>query len=310
MTEKQNLPKSNYRAGFLGLIGQPNAGKSTLMNKLVSEKVSIVTSKPQTTRRRIMGIYNDPNGQIVFVDAPGIIKATSGLNHFLQKEAEDVIKNSDALLAVLSVDEESVEANQEIIDLVKKSRKPWLALINKSDLSDKVHRVSILKEMIKQNGGESLSWSDKTMVNEDKEILISKCISLLPESPAPLFEVDMYTTESVKALCEEVVREKCFQVLTHEIPYQIAVRTRQFDEEAKPCPKIYMDILVNKESQKPILIGKGAANIKKIGELSRAEIQKIMNVDKVFLDLKVVVAENWFEKPKTMKDLKYVIKEE
>ena len=121
----------NFKAGFLGLIGQPNAGKSSLLNFLVKEKVSIVTSKPQTTRRRIMGVWTADEGQIVFVDAPGLVKSTSGLNNFLEKEAHDVIRSSDAVVAVLSLDEATAERNEEILDLVTKSHKPWLGIVTK-----------------------------------------------------------------------------------------------------------------------------------------------------------------------------------
>ena len=114
---------STYKSGFLGLIGQPNAGKSSLLNFLVKEKVSIVTNKPQTTRRRIIGLHTTEHGQIVFVDAPGMVKSTSGLNSFLEKEAHDVIKSSDALVAVLSLNEDTAERNQEIVELAKNSKK-------------------------------------------------------------------------------------------------------------------------------------------------------------------------------------------
>lgn len=135
-----------YKAGFLGLIGQPNAGKSTLMNYLVDEKVSIVSAKPQTTRRRILGMWSSDQGQIVFVDAPGIIKADEGLNGFLAREAQDVIDNSDALLAIISVDTDKAEQAEQVIDLVSKSGKPWVAVITKVDLEEKAHRVMILKK--------------------------------------------------------------------------------------------------------------------------------------------------------------------
>lgn len=307
---QDNKTQKSYRAGFLGLIGQPNAGKSTLMNLLVDEKVSIVTSKPQTTRRRVIGLHNTSDGQIVFVDAPGVIKATSGLNNFLQKEAEDVIKSSDALLAILSIDEDKIESLEQILEMVKACKKPWLAVITKIDIAEKAHRIPILTELVRKNGGEYVLLSSKEINADTQKELLKKALALLPESAAPLYDTELYTTETVKALSEEIVREKCFEILKQEIPYQVAVQVRKFDEDAKPCPKIYMDIIVAKESQKPIIIGKGAANIKKIGELSRPEIQKVMGVDKVFLDLNVTVVENWFEKNKLMKELKYVIDSE
>lgn len=305
---KNELEKAkNYRAGFVGLIGQPNAGKSSLMNFLVKEKVSIVTAKPQTTRRRIMGLFSSSQGQIVFVDAPGLVKSTSGLNLFLQKEAEDVIKNSDVILAVLSIDESDIARNQEIIDLVKSSKKPWLGIITKTDLKEKSHRVLMLKDLVESYGVPCLQVSNTKDKAEDREAILVEILNQLPLSEAPLYDDELFTTESVRNLAEEIVREKCFEVLTHEIPYSLAVQTRKFDENAKPCPKIYIDILVSKDSHKPIVVGKSAAVIKKIGELSRKEIQKMMDVSKVYLELNVVVKENWFEQKNLMKELNYVV---
>jgi len=302
--------KKNYRAGYLGLIGQPNAGKSSLLNFLISEKVSIVTNKPQTTRRRVMGLHSTDGGQIVFVDAPGLIKSTSGLNSFLQKEAEEVIQSSDALVAVLSIDESDAVRNEEIIELVTRSKKPWIGVITKTDISDKGHRVLILKDMIELKGAKALQISNTNADDTERQALLLEMMRILPQADQPLFDTELYTTESMRNLAEEIIREKCFEILNFEIPYQLAVQTRKFDEEAKPCPKLFIDILVARDSHKPIVVGKSGANIKKIGEESRKEIQKMMGVDKVYLELNVVVKDNWYENKTTMKELKYVTKSE
>ena len=301
--------KAPYRAGYLGLIGQPNAGKSSLLNFLVKEKVSIVTAKPQTTRRRITGLHTTNAGQIVFIDAPGLVKSTSGLNNFLEKEAHDVIKSSDAIIAVLSVDESAAERNEEIIHLVAKSRKPWMAVITKIDLKETSHRVAIIRGLVEKNGGKALTVSNKKHNEEDRQILLAEMVKILPESEKPLFDPELYTTENVRDLVEEIIREKCFEVLNHEIPYQLAVQIRKFDEDAKPCPKIYADIMVGKDSHKPIIVGKGASVIKEIGQLSRKEIESMMG-EKIYLELNVTVKENWFENKQTLKELKYVIDSE
>jgi len=303
------MQNKNYKAGFLGLIGQPNAGKSSLLNFLVKEKVSIVTSKPQTTRRRIIGVWTADEGQIVFVDAPGVVKSTSGLNSFLEKEARDVIKDSDALLAVLSIDEDTAERNKEILDMVTESKKPWMGIITKVDLKDFEHRVLILKALIEERGGKALTVSNKKDGQEDREALLLEMLQILPDSQAPLYDEDMFTTENVRDLAEEIIREKCFEALSHEVPYQMAIQIRKFDEEAKPCPKIYVDVIVNKESHKPMVIGKGAETIKKIGQNSRKEIEALMG-EKIYLDLNVTVKENWFENKQMLKELKYVVDSE
>lgn len=293
-----------YRTGFLGLIGQPNAGKSSLLNFLVDEKVSIVTSKPQTTRRRVMGLWSTDEGQIVFIDAPGLVEAEKGLNGFLQQEAYDVIQSSDALLAIISVDEKKKEDAEKVIEMVSKSGKPWMGLITKTDLKDHAHRVMILKAFIESKGAKAFQVSVKEDTKEDRENILIEALSLLPESPQPLYDSELFTTETVRDLACEIIREKCFEHLTQEVPYNIAVRITQFDEEATPCPKIFADILVSRESYKPIVIGKGGANIKNIGMDARKEIEKMMD-SKVYLELKVQLREDWTDNKRLMKELGY-----
>jgi GTPase len=296
----------SYRSGFVGLIGQPNAGKSTLMNYLIEQKVSIVTTKPQTTRRRVLGIQNTENAQIVFVDAPGLVKAEKGLNAFLEKEAYDVVKESDVIVAVLSIDEKGSDSILKVLDIVKTSKKPWLGLITKTDVADKAHRILIIKEMVELAGGKCIQVSCLKDGKEGRELVLSAIEALLPESAGPLYDNDLYTTENVRDLAAEIIREKCFENLTQELPYQLAVQIRKFDENAKPCPHIYADVIVSKESHKPIVVGKKAAVIKKIGQESRLEIEKMMG-EKIFLELNVVVREDWFEKSQYMKELGYII---
>ncbi len=300
---------SEYRAGFIGLIGQPNAGKSTLMNFLVNQKVSIVTAKPQTTRRRVLGIWSAVPGQIVFVDSPGIIQADRGLNGFLAQEAEDVMRQSDALWAIVSVDEQKAEDAQQVIDLVSSQKKPWIGLITKTDLKEKEHRVLILSDLIKKKGGKSFALSsvkkseDNTILRED---LLSEGLSLLPESPAPLYDIELFTPENTRTLASEIVREKCFEFLHHELPYSLAVRVLTFDEVSRSVPHLAIEILVSKESHKGMVIGKEGTALKKIGSEARKEIEKIMG-EKIFLDLKVSCREDWFSNQRLMKELGYVV---
>jgi GTP-binding protein Era len=303
----------SYRAGFLGLIGQPNAGKSTLMNFLVSEKVSIVSAKPQTTRRRIVGMWSTDAGQIVFVDAPGVVNADKGLNGFLAQEAEDVIRSSDALLAIISVDEQKPEDAEKVIEMVSRSGKPWIAVITKTDIVEKAHRLMILKKMIEDKNGKVLSVSVKDLntdkeAEEDREAMLIEFLSLLPASPAPLYDVELFTNENVREMVSEIVREKCFELLHQEVPYSLAVRILKFDEEGV-MPKIYAEIMVHKESHKAIVIGQGASMIKQIGIEARKEIEKVVD-GKVFLDLKVQCKPEWFENKRVMKELGYVARNE
>ncbi|MGZ3692016.1 MAG: GTPase Era [Pseudobdellovibrio sp.] len=295
-----------YRAGFIGLIGQPNAGKSTLMNYLIEQKVSIVTAKPQTTRRRILGIQNVDNAQMIFVDAPGLVKAEKGLNAFLEKEAQEVIKESDALLAVLSIDETAAESVEKVLTMVKNSKKPWMGIITKTDVQDKAHRILIVKAMVEELGAKCLQVSCLKDGEEGRQAILHELVNLLPEAAAPLYEDDLYTTENMRALVSEIVREKCFENLSHELPYQLAAQVRKFDENAKPCPHIYVDVIVGKESHKPIVVGQKAQVIKKISQDSRLEVEKMMG-QKVFLELNVIVKENWFDQHQFMKELGYIV---
>lgn len=297
----------SYKAGFLGLIGQPNAGKSTLMNYLVSEKVSIVTEKPQTTRRRVLGVWSTEAGQIVFVDAPGIINADKGLNSFLAQEAQDVINSSDAVLAVLSVDEKDPEDAEKVLKMVSTSGKPWAGVITKSDIEEKQHRIMILKRMIEDAGGKAFQVSAKDMDAdpENRDALLREFLSLLPDSPAPLYDVELFTPHQTRDLVAEIIREKCFEFVHQEIPFSMAVRILKYDESATPCPKIYAEIMVAKENHKAIVIGKGAENIKNIGMNARKEIEKLLG-EKVFLDLKVNFKQDWFNNKRIMQELGYV----
>jgi GTP-binding protein Era len=276
------------------------------MNYLIEQKVSIVTSKPQTTRRRILGIHNTDNAQIIFVDAPGLVKAEKGLNAFLEKEALEVIKESDALIAVLSIDEKDSDAIEKVLNLVKNAKKPWVGVITKTDVGDKAHRILIVKSMVENLGAKCLQVSCKKDGPEGREQLLKEIEALLPAAEAPLYDDDLYTTENMRQLVSEIVREKCFENLSHELPYQLAVQVRKFDEEAKPCPHIYVDVVVAKESHKPIVVGKKASIIKKISQESRAEVEKLMD-QKIFLELNVIVKENWFDHDRFMKEMGYKV---
>ena len=300
----------SYHAGFVGLIGQPNAGKSTLLNMFVQEKVSIVTDKPQTTRRRVLGVVSEDAGQVVFVDAPGVLKAKTGLNHFLQQEALDVIENSDALIAVLSLDEKTPEALITILEMVKESRKPSIVVITKTDLVDKAHRLVKIHEMAEKLLPEAKRFELSSKWGADlkplRKEIISALISMLPESQQPLYDIELFTPHTMRELVAELVREQCFEELHSEIPYSLAVRLLKYDESRPNLPQIYAEIVVARESHKPILVGKSGATIKKIGEKSRQKIEKIVG-GQVYLNLNVVVREDWANNVGVMKDLGYVV---
>lgn len=300
------MSHGGYKAGFIGLIGLPNSGKSTLMNSLVGEKVSIVSSKPQTTRRRMLGVVTRPNFQAVIVDAPGVVPSKKGLHEFLHQEAIDVIKNSDALICVLNIDEKKPEKLMEMVKLVEDSGKPWLAVIHKTDLPF-LHRPQILRSDLEAKGVTVVSGSSKTkeLQGEMIEKIMLSLPDLLPPNEGPLYLDDLYTPSTVRELSVEVIREKCFELIHQEIPFGMAVRLLMFDESSPKITKVYCEILVSKENHISIVVGKKAATIKEIGMKARKEIEKLTG-NKVFLDLKVSAYRNWDKNAMVMKELGYV----
>lgn len=297
----------SYRAGFVGLIGLPNAGKSSCLNQFVESQVSIVTAKPQTTRRRILGIVSKDEGQIVFVDAPGVLRNQKGLNRFLEEEALGVIQDSDVLVAVIALDTEKKEAAEHILKMCSDSRKPFVVLVTKMDLVQYFSRKEKIEEMAKSFKGYhgifdfSTAWK-----GEGKEALFKQLLHLLPTAQKPLYDEELFTPHTVRELAVEAIREKCFLVLDKELPYQVAVWLRKFDESKGRKPEIHADIIVAKDSHKPIVVGKGGLMIKKIGQLARKDIEEMVGSD-VVLKLEVVVKENWAENKNLMKDLGYVV---
>lgn len=298
-----------FKSGFVGVIGLPNAGKSTLVNLLVGEKVGIVTPKPQTTRQKILGVLTQDNYQCVFADAPGVIQAESGINHFIQKEYEGVIADSDVLLAVLNIDESKPERLQNIIDLVAKSGKPWMVVISKVDLG-RVHRVDHLELILKDYNVPIVATKVHSKFSEEKlsitrQSVLSCLKTLLPDGPQ-LYDEEVYTTHTVRELCSEIIREHCLRSLHQEIPYESAVRIVKFDDSNEKIDRVYAEIIVDKISHKSIVIGTGGQVIKRIGTSARKEIE-VLTGKKLFLDLHVSVEPHWVKNNKKMKELGYEI---
>lgn len=297
----------SYRAGFIGLIGLPNSGKSTLMNALVGEKVSIVTAKPQTTRRRMMGVLSTPQYQAIFVDAPGLVHAKSGLNAFLRDEAHDVIANSDALIVALNVDEKKIEHLDEVVQLAVESGKPWVALIQKTDLP-LLHRPQMLRERLEKlpKVPPILQGSARDGSEQLKDALMEVLLPMLPYSEAPLYDEDLLTLNTTRELVTEIIREKCFEQLHQEVPFGLAVKMLKFTEDEGPVLKLHTEILVAKENHRPIVIGQGGQVLRRIGTEARKEIEKLVG-RQVYLDLRVSAKGGWQKNLGVMKELGYVV---
>jgi GTP-binding protein Era len=293
----------DYRAGFVALVGEPNAGKSTLLNTILEEKVSIVSEKPQTTRSRVTGILNLENAQVVFVDAPGNLKSTSGINKFLQEEIDDVIKKADVVCAILGADA-SLESVKDLIAKLRKSKKPWTVLVTKADLLKGTSTPKFFKLLLEEQIP-FVSISSLKRPGEAREEVLGRIVPLLPLTPGPLYDEELYTTHTVRELAAEMVREACFENLRQEIPYGLAVMIREFNED-QPVVKISAELVLDKDNHKAIVIGAKGATLKKIGTAARKQIENLIG-DKVFLELHVSVKRDWTKNPRMMKELGYVI---
>jgi GTP-binding protein Era len=302
--------KTSYKTGFVAMVGLPNAGKSTLVNALIGEKVGIVSRKPQTTRKRVIGVYQDKTSQIAFVDSPGRIQSETGLNQYLQKELESILRESDACLAILNIDVQKMSDLLEIAEVVSQAKRPWAILINKTDLDASIGegmRELKLRSALSQYEVPILSVSGIKATPKMCTAILETVKALLPETTAPLFESDIYTTQSSRDLVAEIVREKCFEYLHQEIPYGLAVRVLKFDE-SQPLLRIAIEIVVTKDNFVSMVVGKGGSMIKRIGASARIECEKILG-QKVFLETHVKVKKDWVKNPEIMKELGYVTPE-
>jgi len=298
------------KAGFVGLVGQPNSGKSSLLNALLKDKLSIVSSKPQTTRKRMLGIVNHGEDQIILVDSPGLVKAPKGLNAYLEKEAQEIIADVDVVAIVVSVDEKRVESIDEMIELTRDIHKPKVFIINKVDLKEFEHRVLTLRRMISMAFPDNpiLEFSSQRKAEGESEMaeeLFKTFLRYLPESPKALYDSEILTPQTTREIVTEFIREKCFLKLHQEVPYELAVKIEKFSDEDPGLTKIWADIWVARESHKGIVIGKGGALLKAIGTEARLELERFLG-HKVFLSLNVVHKPDWFLKGALMKEIGYV----
>ncbi|MCB0413083.1 MAG: GTPase Era [Bdellovibrionales bacterium] len=292
-----------YRSGFVGLMGFPNAGKSLLMNALIGEKVSIVTQKPQTTRNRVLGIHSDDDRQIVFVDAPGYIRASKGLNKFLEAEFNSVAEESDALLCCLNIDEQNPEKIEQMIEMMPTLGKPWTVVITKRDLG-KPHRVGIIQAKLKDYNKEAIVVSALEDPDQTQKDILDAVTSLLPQSPGPMYSSELYTTQSVRDITRELIRENCFEHLQYEVPYGLAIQIKKY-EEKNGLDRIFADVIVSNKRHVPIVLGKNGQQIKVIGQGARESLEKMLG-KKIYLDLHVSVKEDWMNKKVYMEDFGYV----
>lgn len=285
------MNSENFRSGYVAFIGRPNAGKSTLLNHLVGEKIAAVSNKPQTTRHRIQGIVTKDEGQIVFVDTPGVHKPGYLLNRRMMSAVHDAILSVDLLVLMRDASVSTGNGDKFVLELIKDAGKKAILVLNKIDkLKDKGALLPIIEEYSKEfEFAEIVPVS--ALKGQEIEVLLEQIIKHLPTGEA-IFGEDEMTDQSTRTIVAEMVREKILQSTGEEIPYVTAVVTEMFDESNPEMPKIYCAIYVERTSQKKIIIGKGGARIRDVGTKARADIEKLIG-KQVFLKLFVKVVENW-----------------
>ena len=277
-----------HKAGFVNIVGNPNVGKSTLMNQLVGERISIATFKAQTTRHRIMGIVNTDDMQIVFSDTPGVLKPNYKMQEMMLAFSESALADADILLYVTDVIE-NPEKNMDFLDKVKKMGIPVLLLINKIDESDQTKLGDIVEKWhALLPNAEILPISAKNKFGTD--MLLKRIKELLPESPA-FFDKDQLTDKPARFFVSEIIREKILLYYSKEIPYSVEVRVERFKEEDDRI-RINAVIYVERDSQKGIIIGHQGVALKKVNMESRKSLEKFFN-KKIFLETFVKVDKDW-----------------
>jgi len=292
-----------FKSGFIGIIGRPNVGKSTLLNSLIGDKIAITTHKPQTTRNKIMGIKNIENGQLIFLDTPGIHKVSSPLNQFMVATAMDTFRNADILLLLVEVTSGIHRDDQHIVNSLQDIRLPVILIINKIDLVRK-NIILPLMDRFRQIFPFTEIIPVSALSNEGVPILIEQLWKLLPEGPR-YFPEDMMTDRTERFIASEIIREK-ITLLTHqEIPYATAVVVETFKEdESKNLIRIQAAINVAKDSQKGILIGKKGSMLKEIGKRARLDMEKFFAA-RIYLELFVRVRKDWTHDPRMLKEFGY-----
>lgn len=289
-----------HKSGFVSIIGNPNVGKSTLMNVLLGENLSIVTSKAQTTRHRILGVISSDDYQVVYSDTPGILKPHYKMHEAMMGFVQSAIQDADVILYVTDV-VESIDKNLEYIAKINKSEKPVILVINKIDLcksNELVGLTATWKELMPKAELIPVSAIEKFNVSS----VFTRILEALPEGP-PYYDKDVLTDRSERFFASEIIREKVFRNYKKEIPYSVEVGIEEFKEEEKII-RIKAVIIVSRDSQKGIIIGKGGDALKKVGSRARIDLEKFFG-KKVFLETFVKVEKDWRDSDRLLREFGY-----
>ncbi len=281
------------KAGFVALVGRPNAGKSTLLNLLIGQKVAAVSDKPQTTRNRILGIRNLGDAQFIFVDTPGIHRPGYRMNERMMETVYEALKDVDVVVHLVDASERFGKGEQYVLDLLKQAQKPAILALNKVDLVNKGKLLPMIQFFSEQKDYSSIVPMS-ALTGENVEDLLDEIGRSLPAG-AFLYPPEYVTDQQERFIVSEIIREKVLSHTREELPYATAVRIDEFDESqrADGLVRIFASIIVDKDSQKKIVIGRAGQMIKQIGVEARQEIESFLEIRRLYLDLNVKVVPGW-----------------
>jgi len=295
------MQENTIKSGMVAIVGPPNAGKSTLLNGLLGQKISIVTPKPQTTRNRIIGILNDPSYQIVMLDTPGLHKGGKPLNLEMVKIAVASLSEVDAILFLVDVSQPAPEKQMKAVEYLEGAASPVILVLNKIDLLQKDQLLPII-EVYRNIYPFTAIVPISALTNNGTDVLLQELVDLMPKGPK-LYPEDIPTDATERFIVAEIIREKIFLLTGQEIPYSAAVVIDSFkEEEERSLVTIHATIVVEKSSQKAIIIGKKGLKLQQIGKNSRLDMEKLL-AQRVLLKLWVKVHKNWTKDMRFIRDL-------
>ncbi|SDK79972.1 GTPase Era [Lacicoccus qingdaonensis] len=296
------MSEDNFKSGFISIIGRPNVGKSTFMNKVLGQKIAIMSDKPQTTRNKVQGVYTTEDTQMIFIDTPGIHKPKHHLGEHMMKVARNTLKETEVILFIINAAEEIGRGDEYIIDMLKNTRTPIILVLNKIDL---VHPDDLLKQIDVYK--DKLEFSDVVPISalqgNNVETLLEVIGNYLPEGPM-YYPKDRVTDHPEHFIVSELIREKALHLTSQEIPHAIGVEVEKMKADKGDKIHVQAVIYVERDSQKGMVIGKGGKMLKEIGKLARTDIENLLG-NKVYLELWVKVQKDWRNKSNFIRSLGY-----
>ena len=287
------------RSGTVALVGRPNAGKSTLMNRLLREKLAIVSDKPQTTRHRLVGILSEARGQMVFYDTPGVHRPQHRMNRVMVKAAQEALNDADAVCLLVDVSQKHGSGDAFMLEWLRQTETPKVVVLNKIDLIDK--RLLLPRIGIYAQAGLDDVVPISALSGDGAERVLDMLFGLLPEGPA-IYDEELLTIHPERFLVAERIREKILERTRDELPFAVAVVIEDWQERSRGLTAIYASVLVERASQRKILLGAGGRRIKAVGTAARHDLESYLDC-RVYLDLKIRVEKDWRENPRILSRL-------